>query len=211
MAHKTWRFDEESASFAYDLMSSLVVPRPIAFVSTVGSDGTPNLAPFSFFMVGGPNPPSLVFCPVLNKRGEKKTTLINVEQTGEFVVNLVTRRLAGGMNETSGDYLDSVSKWGLSGFTSETSLLVAPDRVAESPVQFECRVHQIVNFGDSSYVIGEVLAAHLEESVLDAGTGKVTGFRPIARLGGAEYIDLDGGKVFEMARPKPMTNPSVDL
>lgn len=210
MALVTWRLDEHPADLSYNLLSGLIVPRPIAFVSTVDPQGVPNLAPFSFFMCGGAKPPSLAFCPILDRSGMKKTTLRNIEATQEFVVNLVDRRMAKGMNTTGVDYVEEVSKWGISGFTHVESLLVRPDRVAESPAQFECRLHQCVTHGESTYVVGEVLVAHVSEALIDRATGKSTGFRPIARLGGAEYIDVDGGKVFEMTRPNPDSPPSVD-
>src|SRR5690606_37962314 len=92
---------EASIGLAYQLASTLVVPRPIAFVSTVSPDGEPNLAPFSFFNAGGCNPPSLMICTVLGLHGEPKDTLANVAQTGELVVNLVDRSMAEGMNQTS--------------------------------------------------------------------------------------------------------------
>lgn len=210
MAFHSWRLADEPLSLAYDMLSSLIVPRPIAFVSTLGPDG-PNLAPFSFFIAGGPNPPSLAFCIVDTKEGKKKASLLNLRANPEFVVNLVTRDMAEGMNHTGVDYPDGSSKWGLSGFTGTPSLTVKPERVAESPAQFECKVYQIVEHGHSSYVIGEVTAAHVREDLYDPATGKWTRFEPIARLGGAEYIDLACGKVFEMTRPVVAPAPSLDL
>lgn len=213
--HRSWRLAEERRSFVYDLTSRLIVPRPIAFISTVSPDGVPNLAPFSFFMLGGVNPPSLAFCPVRDKDGNKKTTLVNVEQTREFTVNLVTRQMAEGMNQTGVDYPEAPSKWGLSGFIHEVSQEVRPDRVSQSPVQFECRVHDCIEHGTgpgaSTYVVGEILVAHVDEGLFDPASNEWTQFLPIARLGGSEYIDLDGGKVFEMARPNGPAKPSVEL
>jgi flavin reductase (DIM6/NTAB) family NADH-FMN oxidoreductase RutF len=207
----SWLLADESRSHAYDLLSNLVVPRPIAFVSTRSALGEPNLAPFSFFILGGVDPPSLAFCPVHAKDGSKKATLANIEETGEFVVNLVTKDMAEGMNHTGVDYPDGSPKWGMSGFTGVPSTVVRPDRVVESPAHFECKVHQIVEHGTSSYVIGEVLVAHVSERLYDGTTGQWTRFEPIARLGGAEYLDLACGKVFEMKRPTPSPPSSVDL
>jgi len=207
----SWLLADESRSHAYDLLSNLVVPRPIAFVSSLSASGEPNLAPFSFFIIGGVDPPSLAFCPVRNKDGQKKATLANIEETGEFVVNLVNKAMAEGMNHTGVDYPDGSSKWGMSGFTGLSSTVVKPERVRESPVHFECRVHEIVEHGASSYVIGEVLVAHVSEELFDPETRKWTRFEPIARLGGAEYMDLACGKVFEMKRPTPRAPTSVDL
>ncbi|MBS1715940.1 MAG: flavin reductase family protein [Armatimonadetes bacterium] len=211
MPRLVWRLADESPSFAYDLLSNLVVPRPIAFVSTLSGTGEANLAPFSFFMLGGAKPPSLAFCPVRGKDGRKKATLTNVEETGEFVVNLVDRDMAEGMNQTAVDAAKRGSKWGIGGFTAVESSVVRPGRVAESPAALECRCVHLFEHGDAAFVIGEVLAVDLSSDVWDAETRKPTGFRPIARLGGSGYLDLAGGKLFEMSRPKADASPSVDL
>lgn len=207
MGFTTWRLSEEPKSRAYDLLTNLIIPRPIAFVSTESAAGEPNLAPFSFFMVGGVEPPSLAFCPILTKDGRKKASLANIEEIGEFVVNLVTREMAEKMNTTGVDYPPGYEKWGLSGLTPLVSELVQPDRVLESPVQFECKLFQVVEHGASNYVIGEVLVAHIHQSLM-TNEQKLKPFEPIARLGGAQYLDLDGGKVFEMFRPTPKADPS---
>ena len=212
--HRTFDLADLSVGKRYDLLSGLVVPRPIAFVSTVDKEGRPNLAPFSYFMVGGVNPPSVVFCPVLDKRGEPKDSLRNIRETGEFVVNLVTREMAGGMNEASFPYPEGSHEWNASGFSMLKSRSVKPARVAESPVQFECRLFQIVSHGEgpsaSAYVIGEVLTAHIDPRLVDEQGGLAERFKPIARLGGTGYIDLEIGKVFELARPKGPADSSLD-
>ncbi len=209
---RTWRLEDLSPGQRYDLLANLVVPRPIAFVSTLSPGGVANLAPFSFFTVGGVTPPSLVFCPVRGKEGAPKASLANIEATGEFVVNLLDRPMADGMNECGVDYEPGVSKWGLSGFTPIPSLAVKPERVAESRAQFECRLHAVVHHGTgpgaASYVIGEVLLAHVEPQLFDGTSQPETRFHSIARLGGSEYIDLDGGKLFVMPRPKGPARPS---
>lgn len=192
----------------YDLLSNLIVPRPIAFVSTVGPMGA-NLAPFSFFAPGGPNPPSLVICIVDAKGGAKKTTLKNIEANGEFVVNLVTRELAEAMNSTGVDYEGNPSKWDISGLSGIESKLVTPERVIQSPVHFECLSYQIVHFGSTSYVIAEVVYAHIDISYVNQNREFQKSIKPIARLGGSEYLDLDGGKVFEMVRPSSSRTPSL--
>ncbi len=188
---------------AYQIASTLVVPRPIAFVSTVSVDGQPNLAPFSFFNVGGANPPSLMFCTVLGPNGEPKDTLTNIVQTRELVVNLVDRAMALGMNATSPTHPPEIDEWPLSGFTPIDSHLVRPRRVAESPVQLECRLHQIIEHGtgpsSSRYIVAEIVLAHLADGILTD-----QGIRPvnlIARLGGAEYLDMATGSRFQLPRP----------
>ena len=206
----SWRLAEEPPSFSYDVLSNLIVPRPIAFLSTEGPRG-PNLAPFSFFISGGPNPPSLALCIVRSKDGSKKASLVNLEHTPGFVVNLVDLAMAEGMNHTGVDYPDGDPKWGKSGFASLKSHVVSAARVAESPAQFECRVAQIVELGQSSYVIAEVLMAHVRQDLYDLDARKWTRFEPIARLGGSEYLDLACGKVFEMTRPVVLPPPSLDL
>jgi flavin reductase (DIM6/NTAB) family NADH-FMN oxidoreductase RutF len=180
-------------------LATLVVPRPIAFVSTLAADGVPNLAPFSFFMVGGANPPSLMISPTPNRFGQEKDTLTNIRATGEFVVNLVHRAMAEGMNRTSAPFPPEVSEWEPSGFTPVAGERVAPARVKESWAALECRLFQVVEHGSgpssARYVIGEVLLAHVKDD-----------FTPeswIARLGGAGYVDLaDGGGRFEMPRDR---------
>lgn len=202
--HRSFTLADAAAAQIYDIMATLIVPRPIAFVSTLSSDGVANLAPFSYFMPGGVNPPSLCFCTILGRDGHKKDSLRNIEETGEFVVNLVMREMAEGMNETGFGFPPHVSEWPASGFTPIESDFVKPARVQESPAHFECRLFQAVQHGEGQnagvYVMGEILAAHVSESLFSGE--QVLPFEPIARLGGSSYFDLACGKVFEMSRPK---------
>lgn len=211
---RTFLLSDLTASQKYDLLCGLVVPRPIGFVSTLSNAGVPNLAPFSFFMVGGIRPPSLMFCPVLDREGKPKDSLRNVEETGEFVVNLVTREMAEGMNATSFAYPPGHAEWEASGFTKTESLVIKPPRVAESPVQFECRLFHALRHGDgpsaSVYVVGEVLVAHVDPVLVDTAGNIAGAFRPIARLGGKSYIDLACGKVFELERPNRPAGSSLE-
>ncbi len=204
MSHIEIDLKSAGAARAYDLMSNLIVPRPIAFVSTISASGHANLAPFSYFMIGGPNPPSLAFCPTLGGGGTPKDTLRNLEETGEFVVNLVTRSMADGMNQTSAPYPHEFDEWEVSGFTQAASSHVRPARVAESPLSCECRVFQIVSHGEgagaSRHVIGEILAMHVDENLLRGD--EIGRIEPIARLGGPDYIDLADGSRFALQRPK---------
>lgn len=198
---------ELRVSQAYGILISTIKPRPIAFVSTLGPDGTPNLAPFSFFNAGGSNPPSLVICPTLLSDGAPKDTLRNIEHNGEFVVNLVTRAMAERMNATSFDYPSEVSEWEVSGFEALPSDVVNPARVQESPVQYECRSVQVIRLGEGKsgtvYVIGEILRAHLDRELWDEDAGRFhsQSFLPIGRLGGGWYVDLAVPELFEMPRP----------
>jgi flavin reductase (DIM6/NTAB) family NADH-FMN oxidoreductase RutF len=194
---KTIDFATQSAGENYSLLSNLVVPRPIALVSTISADGVPNLAPFSFFMIGGANPPSLMFSPVIANNQAEKDTLRNIRETGEFVVNLVHFDIRDGMNQASGNHAPDVSEWEVAGLTPLPSDRVKPARVMESHVQFECKLFAIVNHGTAPgagrYVIGEILLAHVEQE---------SDFQPISRLGGPDYLDLASGERFSLDRPK---------
>ena len=191
----THRFDEMPPAEAYALLTRVVSPRPIAFVSTISLAGVPNLAPFSFFMAGGSNPPSVCYSPVLDGRGEEKDSLRNVRETEEFTVNTVDRPMAPGMNAASAALAADESEWGPSGFTPLASEVVTPARVAQSLAQMECRLFRIVEHGDgpsaARYVIGEVVRLHLAEGA----------FETIARLGGADYLDTENGERFGLTRP----------
>lgn len=190
---------------AYTLLTATVAPRPIAFVSTVSLSGVANLAPFSFFIVGGANPPSLAFSPVLGRDGVEKDTLRNVRETNEFVVNIVHRSMAEGMNRASASLPPHESEWEPSGFTPIASQLVKPARVAESRVQFECRKFEIINHGEGAgaarYIIGEVLMVHIAEELYAEGEVNPYAVEPIARLGGPGYLDVGGMDQFELMRP----------
>jgi len=181
---------------AYELLTQAITPRPIAFVSTISTDGVPNLAPFSFFTAGGAAPPSLVFSVVLNSKGGGKDTLRNIEETGEFVVNTLTRDMADGMNATSASLPADESEWPASGFTPVPSVLVKPARVLESPASFECRLFKVVAHGEgptaARYIIGEVVRFHLAEPFPQP---------LIARLDGPNYMDSADGSHFSLKRP----------
>jgi flavin reductase (DIM6/NTAB) family NADH-FMN oxidoreductase RutF len=190
---------------AYRLITSVVVPRPIAFVSTLGPDGTPNLAPFSFFTVVCANPLTICFAPMRKGPGaEKKDTLKNLEASGEFVVNVVDERWADAMNLTSADFAPDVSEFEAARFTPAPCEVVRAPRVLESPVSLECRTHHVIEVGQGpgsgSLVLGTVVRAHVREDVFVNGLVQVgEGWQPIARCGGATYIRLTD--TFELARP----------
>lgn len=190
----------------YDLLVCTVQPRPIAFVSTISSDGHVNLAPYSFFTAGGANPPSLVYCPSLTREGKPKDSLRNAEETGEFVVNMVVRPMAASMNLTGVDYPHDVDEFAIAGLTPIPSLSVSPPRVLESPVQYECKVVQVIRLGagpsGTVYVIGEVVRLHIDSELWRDGEFDPSSFRAIGRMGGKEYVDLAEPEIFEMVRPK---------
>lgn len=198
-------FADIPGPLAYDILVATVHPRPIAFVSSISRSGNLNLAPFSFFMIGGSNPPSLVFSPTMGSIGPKDT-LRNIEETGEFVVNLVHRDMAHSMNVTAKGYPAEVSEWEEAGLTPCESLKVRAPRVAESLVHFECKLFQVISHGEGQgaarYVIGEVLAVHLAEGIWDGVKVVDEKVRPIARMGGPNYLDTDALEFFQMTRPK---------
>ena len=187
------------------LMTRLVAPRPVAFVSTLSATGAGNLAPFSFFTAGGTNPPSLVFCCVNDRRGEPKHTVRNIAERGEYVINVVSYAMAERMNVTSFDYPYGVDEFEQSGFTRRPSVRVAPPGVAESPARIECRLHQIVEHGSGpsagKYVIGEIVYATVDDAVCTDGLPDSAKLDQLARLGGDYYIHAPASALFEMKRP----------
>ncbi len=200
-----------SHSDLYSIVLNSVAPRPIAWVSTMSASGDLNLAPFSFFNAVCIDPPLLAFAPGLRRpkqpeagHGEAKDTLRNVRETKEFVVNLVTYELAEVMNLTSGEYDASVDEFGLAKLTPQSSKIVRPPRVAESPVSFECRLHQILDFSSrptsSSLVIGQVVSIHIKDAHLKNGKLDRNSLDLIGRMGGIQYTRTT--QRFEMVRPK---------
>jgi flavin reductase (DIM6/NTAB) family NADH-FMN oxidoreductase RutF len=195
----------------YRILISTVAPRPIAWVSTVSASGQPNLAPFSFFNAISGEPPLLIFAPGMRLRreaeavrGETKDTLRNVRETGEFVVNVVTYDVAEAMNLTSGEYEASVNEFELAKLTPRSATVVKPPLVAESPVNFECKVRQVVDFPspphDSSLVIGEIVFMHIDERHFKDGKLDANSLDLVGRMGGMQYSRTT--ERFEMMRPK---------
>jgi flavin reductase (DIM6/NTAB) family NADH-FMN oxidoreductase RutF len=188
----------------YQTLVAVVTPRPIAWVTTVDRDGRVNLAPFSFFNAFGGNPPVVVFSPTLRRDGSKKDTLLNVEATGEFVVNAAVAPLAKEVNASSKELPRGESEVDYAGLHTVPSVMVKPPRLAESPVNLECKLIQIVPTGSGpiagNLVIGEVLMIHVADRVLD-GSGKVDPrkLQTIARLGGDWYCHTSD--LFTMHRP----------
>lgn len=190
----------------YRLLTSLIAPRPIAFVSTLDAEGRGNLAPFSFFMMGGGKPPSLAFSPLHDRQRGPKDTLRNIEATGEFVVNVVTRAMAARVNQASFDYGAEVDEFDAAGFTREPSRLVRASRVAESPAAMECKLFQVVRHGEgpqaANYVIGEIVHVRIADSALrDDGLFDTAGQGLCARLGRSEWAELRADGVFDLPRP----------
>lgn len=199
---------QQSAQDNYKLLIGSVVPRPIAFVSTISASGVRNLSPFSFFTVASSNPPVVCFVPMVpaavRQGGETlKDTLRNVRDTGEFVLNIVSEDFAAAMNLASGEYPPEVDEFALSGLTPIASETVKPDRVAEARIQMECRVLQIVEVSalpmGGSLVLGSVLRFHVADEVMREGRIDPDALQAIGRMGGNTYSrTLDR---FDLARP----------
>jgi flavin reductase (DIM6/NTAB) family NADH-FMN oxidoreductase RutF len=200
-----------SHSDLYNILLNSVAPRPIAWVSTTSLSGQLNLAPFSFFNVVCVNPSLLAFAPGLRRpkepkasHGEAKDTLRNIRETKEFVVNIVTYELAEAMNLTSGEYDASVNEFELAKLTPQPSKIVRPPRVSESPVSFECKLHQILDFSTAptsgSLVIGQIVSMHMNDAHVKDGKLDRNSLDLIGRMGGTQYTRTT--QRFEMVRPK---------
>jgi len=195
----------------YRILISTVAPRPIAWVSTISASGQTNLAPFSFFNAICGKPPLLAFAPGLRMRGEGETThgetkdtLRNVRETGEFVVNVVTYDVIEAMNLTSGEYDSTVNEFELAKLTPRPSKIVKPPQVAESSVNFECKIYQILDFSSpphgGSLVIGEIVFVHVDEKHLKEGRIDPDSLDLVGRMGGIQYARTTDR--FQLARPK---------
>lgn len=204
MKHQTISIDpnELASRDGYRLLISVVIPRPVAWVSTIGLDGTLNLAPFSFFNAVGGTPPTVMFS-IGQREGQTKDTLRNVQETGEFVVNIADHALAEAMVQTSGEWLYDVNEFEMANLEMAGSVEVKPPRVAHAPAAMEAKVTQIVPVEgtDSTMVLGRVVHYHLREGLLRPnGLVDANLLKPVARLGGNEYATL--GEVFAMLRPR---------
>jgi len=200
------RADPLSQPLPIDPFKSLVVPRPIGWVTSLSPEGTVNLAPFSFFNAVGDSPPVVAFAPQGSKPDRPiKDTLANVMMTGEFVCNLATYALREKMNLTSTRLPAGVDEMHATGLTPLPSRLVKPPRVAESPAQLECRLLQIIDLPTwdpaerQALVIGQVIGIHIDDSLIKDGRVDIVSVQPIARLGYSLYATVD--KSFRMPRP----------
>ena len=188
----------------YKIMIGSVVPRPIAFVSTVSTDGDLNLAPFSYFTAISADPPTICFAPGRRASdGERKDTLSNIEAVGEFVVNVVTEAIGPAMNATAVEYPAGTNEFEIAGLTPVPSRVVKPPRVEESPINMECKLYQMVPIGPaqrggSTLVIGEIVMFHIADELYEEGRVKIHELNPLGRLAGTEYTTL--GKIISMER-----------
>lgn len=189
----------------YGIITRIVAPRPIAFVSSLSAEGKPNLAPFSYFNMGGANPPSVVFSVTNTRDGSEKDTLLNIRETREYVINSVIFPMAERMNVTSAAYPRGVSEWEEAGFQAEPSTRVRPARVADSPIAMECRLHAIIPHGAGAiaahYIIGEVVWIRVKEEVATEGLPDSLKCDLIGRMGQSFYCRTSSGSLFTMDRP----------
>ncbi len=194
----------------YKLLIGGIIPRPIAWVTSMGGDGLLNAAPFSYFNVASIEP-MLISVAVMRKPGGIcKDTARNIRETGEFVVNMVDVHNVDVMNQTSADYPPDVSEAEALGLALQSSSVVKVPRLAASRIHFECKLHQIVELGSpvtSDLIIGEVLHVHVDDALYHQGRIDAEAFAPVSRLAGHSYATL--GDIFDRPRPVYTESDSV--
>ncbi len=197
--------EEIARKDSYKLLIGSVLPRPIAWVSTVSADGRLNLAPFSYFTIVCPHPMTLLFCPGVHPDGRKKDTWRNIEQVPEFVINLTNEETAERMNLSATLLPAGESEFEWAGVTPIASETIRAPRVAEAPISFECRLREIVVISESpgggAAIFGEVQCIHIRDDVYQDGYVLLEKYRPIGRLAGAGYTRVTD--TFEMHRVPP--------
>ncbi len=199
------REDLRPAPLTHNPLNAIVAPRPIGWIGSLSADGVPNLAPFSYFNAVSADPPTVVFAPNSRTDGTPKDTLANVRDTGEFTVNIVSRSLAGVMNESSKEVSPDTDEFALAGVTAVPSNLIKPCRVGESHAALECTVFEIVPLpsrpgGRSSHlVIGNVIGIHIDDDLIVDGRLDTKSLAPLARLGYFDYGAVENP--FEIPRP----------
>lgn len=212
----TFNPKETSVPKMHGLLLDAIVPRPIAFASTVDEQGRVNLSPFSFFNVFSANPPILVFSPA--RRGRDNTTkhtYENVQKVPEVVINIVNYTIVHQASLASVEYPEGINEFVKSGLTEEKSVLVKPPRVKESPVAFECKVNQVIALGDKgaagNLVICEVLLMHVNESVMNE-SGRIDPWKldAVARLGQDYYCRVQGESIFTVPKPGEKIKIGID-
>lgn len=206
---------EVSVPKMHGYLLGAVVPRPIAFASTVDKEGNINLSPFSFFNIFSANPPILVFSP--SRRGRDNTTkhtYENVLEVPEVVINIVNYNIVQQASLSSTEYDKGVNEFIKSGLTPVASERIKPPRVGESPVSFECKVNEVISLGSNggagNLVICEVLLAHIKQEVLDE-EGRIDPVKldAVARMGGNYYCRAQGDAIFTV--PKPLTTKGIGV
>ena len=211
----TKSFEPNTSQFD-DIFKHAISPRPICFASTVDKDGNVNLSPFSFFNMMGQNPPICVFSPLRKMRdGSTKHTLENVWEHPECVINIVNYNMVQQQSLASVEYPKGVNEFVKAGFTELPSELVKPPRVAESPVQFECKVREVISVTDqpgaANLVIAEIVRMHVQEDLLDEND-KVSPYDLdlVARMGGDYYCRVIPESIFEVEKPTRTIGLGID-
>ena len=182
----------------YKIVTATILPRPIAWVSTISADGVPNLAPFSFFTVASSDPFTLLFSCSHKPDGSKKDTWVNAEASGEFVVNLTNQATAEAMNITATTFPHGVSEFDAAGLTPAPCQTISAPRVLEAPVSFECKLTQIVEVGGNAVIFGAVQMIHIDDAIYDGNYVNLAAMQPIGRLAGSGYCRVTD--LFEMVR-----------
>ncbi len=194
----------------YKLIIGSVLPRPIAWVSSMDAEGRLNLAPFSYFTAVCATPMTLLFCPGVHPWGERKDTWRNIEAVPEFVINLTNEETAEAMNLSATILPAGESEFAWAGLTPAPSQTIRVPRVVEAPIAFECRLQRIVVVSDrpggGAAIFGEVQAVHIRDDIYRDGYVDRDAFRPIGRLAGNDYTRI--GEVFRMSRVPPPEPPS---
>ena len=203
-------FDPNEIPFqeTHKLMIGSIVPRPIAFVSTQSKNGKNNVAPFSYFNGVCSKPPTIMFAPARRGwDGEEKDTLINIRDTEEFVVNIVSESFAEKMVMCATDFDTDVDEFEISGLNTADSQKIKPPRVEEAKISFECKLNQIVEIGDGSagsgfVVIGTIVLFHIDDDIYDDGRILLNQLEPLGRLAGNWYTRLtDTLKIVRKVKP----------
>ena len=196
------RIDPKTFEGFNRVLTGVIVPRPIAFVSSVSTEGIVNLAPFSFFNAMAYDPATIVLGISRSAGWKEKDTLANIEATGEFVVNVVVDDIAEAMNSTAAEFPTDVDEFKVGGLTAAPSELVRAPRVAESPVNMECRLNQVVAVGDGTkhaIVIGEIVLMHIRDDIINGHRVNHQRLKPVGRLAGNMYCTTHD--VYELVRP----------
>ncbi|MFL2627742.1 MAG: flavin reductase family protein [Dehalococcoidia bacterium] len=186
------------------VLTGVVVPRPIAFVSTISNSGNVNLSPYSFFNAVSYDPPLIIFSSSkFTSDGKLKDSLSNIEQNGEFVVNIVNENIVEAMNTTAAEYPEDVNEFDIANLTQIDSDLVKPPRLSESPVNMECKLERIITLGTEAHpqglVIGEIIQLHIDDEIISGHRINHEKLKPVGRLAGNMYTHTYD--VFELMRP----------
>lgn len=190
----------------YKLLIGSIVPRPIAFVSTISPDGIPNIAPFSFFNGVCSNPPTIAFAPARRSFDLRpKDTLINIQKTKEFVVNIPGEPLVEKMVATAPEFDPEVNEFDVADLTQAPSEIIAPPRLKEAKISFECTLNQIVEIGDGTagsgfLVLGTIVLFHIDDGLYENGKISLEKLQPVGRLGGNRYCRIKENETFEVIR-----------